>query len=278
MEFKPFFSIITPTYNRAFCLWRAVQSVLNQTYPFFELIIVDDGSTDDTEKLVSIFSDPRIKYIKMAKNSGPSVARNIGLKKSSGKYIAYLDSDNAWYPEFLEVMNKAAINNKEKVLFFSKKNYRLILVDEKGGRNSVRDEFSNSEKYFDLKRLWHRRIMIDTNIMCHKRNEIMELGGWDESLGFWEDWELSLRLSNEYPNGFLFINRVMLDYEQNIDLKEADKVFKFWEIEEEKIFKKHKNNPLLEGQTWFPPGEGNKSTLGVVEYLKNKHKVKKTKR
>lgn len=270
-DFKPKFTVITATYNRAFVLWRAIQSVLAQTYPFFELLIIDDASEDETSKLIRQFSDPRIRYSKLKKNSGPSAARNFGLKKARGEYIAYLDSDNAWHPEFLEAMHKAYAKHPEKVLVFCKKNYRLILVDENGEEQAVRDEFSRSNEYFDLKRLWHRRIMIDTNSMCHKREEIIELGGWDEEIKFWEDWELTLRISKKYPDGFLYLNRALLDYEQKLDLDKADEIFRMWEREEEKVFKKHEGYPLLKGQTWFPPKKGNKSTLGVIEYLRNKH-------
>ena len=271
MEYKPKISVITPTYNRCYSLWRSIESVLRQTYPFFELLIIDDGSTDDTEKLIGEFSDPRIKYYKLEKNKGVSFARNYGLKKSQGEFVAYLDSDNSWHSEFLETMIKGYERNPEKVLLFCKKNYRLTLIDENNKEIKVRDEFTKSEKYFDLKRLWHRRIMIDTNTMCHRRKEVLKLDGWDENLGFWEDWELTLRISKEYPDGFMYLNRALLDYEQKIDLKNAEKTFAFWEREEEKIFNKHKDSPLLQGQSWFPPKKGNKSTLGVIEYLRNKH-------
>ena len=271
-SYKPIFTVITPTYNRCYILWRAIQSVLGQTFPFFEFLIIDDASTDDTERQVKIFTDPRIRYFKLKKNKGPAAARNYGLKKARGEYVAYLDSDNEWNKEFLEVMHNGFLKNKDKVLFFCKKNYRLILTNEKGERKSIRDEFSNHRKYFDLKRLWHRRILIDTNTMCHKRKDVIKLGGWDEKLGFWEDWELTLRISEKYPKGFMYLNRTLLNYEQEIDLTKAWDIFKFWEKEETKIFKKYKGNTLLEGQNWFPPQKGNKSTLGVIEYLKNKKK------
>jgi glycosyltransferase involved in cell wall biosynthesis len=274
MDYKPVFSVIMPTHNRCYVIWKAVQSVLNQTYPFFELLIIDDASTDDTAKLMKEFTDPRIKYFKLSnkKPKGASYARNYGLKKAKGEFIAYLDSDNAWHNEFLEVMYKSFKKYPNKILLFCKKNYRLILIDEKNNEKSIRDELTNHRKFFDLKRLWHRRILIDTNTMCHKRKEIIKLGGWDEGIKFWEDWELALRISTKYPKGFLYINRTLLDYEQKINLKKADEIFAFWEKEEAKVFNKYKGNPLLEGQTWFPPQKYNKSTLGVIEYLKNKHK------
>jgi len=270
-DYQPKFSVITATYNRCYVLWRAIQSVLAQTFPFFELLIVDDGSKDETEKLVKQFSDPRIRYFRLPKNKGASAARNFGLKKARGQLIAYLDSDNTWYNDFLEVMNNAFAKRKDKVLIFCKKNYRLTLK-EADGEKRVRDEFSYARRYFDLKRLWQRRILIDTNAMCHRREEIIKLGGWDEKIKFWEDWELALRVSTKYPKGFFYLNRTLLDYEQVIDITDAEKTFRLWEREEKKIFNKYKGHPLLKDQNWFPPQPGNKSTLGVIEYLRQKHR------
>jgi glycosyltransferase involved in cell wall biosynthesis len=278
--YQPTFTVITPTHNRCYILWRAVQSVLNQTYPFFELIIIDDNSRDETAKLVGQFGDPRIRYYKIhasarsarRKNMGASAARNFGLKKAKGQFIAYLDSDNAWYPEYLESMHKAFLKHKDKILIFCKKNYRLTLIEKGGREKKVRDETTYTRRYFDLKRLWHRRIIIDTNSMCHRKNEIIKLGGWDENLGFWEDWELTLRISKKFPQGFFYLNRALLDYEQKIDLSDAKNSLKLWAREEKKIFKKHQGHPLLSGQTWFPPQKGNKSTLGVIEFLKENYK------
>ena len=271
MNYHPKFSVITATRNRCHVLWRAIQSVLAQTYPFFELLIIDDASSDKTSELIKQFKDPRVRYFKLNKNVGGAAARNYGLRKARGELIAYLDDDNAWYPEFLESMRKAFEKNKNKVLVFCKKNYRLTLIEKNGKEVRVRDELTGHRKYFDLKRLWHRRIMIDTNSMCHRKNEIIKLGGWDEKLKFWEDWELTLRVSKKYPKGFLYINRALLDYEQKIDLSRARETFRMWEAEEKKIFNKHKGYPLLEGQSWFPPEKGNKSTLGVIDYLRGKH-------
>ena len=275
MKEKQLFSVIIPTYNRCYVLWRAVQSVLSQTYPYFELFVVDDGSGDDTQKLISQFSDPRICYIRLGKNAGATAARNVALRKSRGEYIAYLDSDNRWSDDYLEVMKNGFANNPNKVLLFCKKNYRLRLLDERGGEVMLRDEFSNSRKFFDLKRLWQRKIMIDTSAMCHKRREIVDLGGWDESIDFWEDWELTLRVSEKYPDGFLYLNRTMLDYEQVIDVANADGVFKKWEKAERQIFGKYCDHELLKDQSWFPPRPGNKSTLGVIEFLREKKKALK---
>lgn len=99
----PTVSVIISTYNRASLLTRALQSVLNQTYRDFEVIIVDDCSTDNTETVIKEYKDSRILYIHLNQNSGSSAKpRNVGLSKATGKYVALLDSDDEWLPEKLE--------------------------------------------------------------------------------------------------------------------------------------------------------------------------------
>ena len=95
-------SIILPTYNRAALLPRSIESVLGQTYGDFELIVVDDGSQDDSAAVVARFADKRIHYLRLARNGGVSAARNAGLAEAAGKYIAFQDSDDEWMAEKLE--------------------------------------------------------------------------------------------------------------------------------------------------------------------------------
>lgn len=267
------FSIILPTYNRCFVLWRAIQSIIAQTYPFWELIIVDDGSTDDTAKLVSQFTDPRITYIRLKKNVGPAAARNAGLKKVKNDYIAYLDSDNEWYRDYLEVMANTFRRYPDKVLAFAKKNYRLTIEGlKKGGATSLRDEWTNHRKYFDNKRLWQRKIIIDVNTLAHKKSILKKVGKWDEQLDFWEDFEFTLRVSKNFSDGIIYINRTLVDYEQKLNLKEKDKVFSLWQKAEKLIYQKHKDNPLMKDQEWYPPSVSYKSTENVVKFLTSKKK------
>jgi glycosyltransferase involved in cell wall biosynthesis len=97
----PALSIVLPTYNRADTLPRSIASVLNQSYDDFELIIVDDGSTDGTSMVVGGVNDVRIKYIKLDGNRGQSVARNVGIAASKAGLIAFQDSDDVWHPDKL---------------------------------------------------------------------------------------------------------------------------------------------------------------------------------
>lgn len=96
-------SIVMPSYNTAKYITETVESVLRQTYPFWELIIVDDCSTDETDKLVKPYlADARVRYLKNNHNSGAAVSRNHALREAKGKWIAFLDSDDIWLPEKLE--------------------------------------------------------------------------------------------------------------------------------------------------------------------------------
>lgn len=95
-------SIITPTYNCGRFIADTIRSVLAQTYSHWEMIIVDDCSTDDTTAVVSEFSDDRIQYHRLSQNSGAAVARTVAMEKASGTYMAFLDSDDLWMPDKLE--------------------------------------------------------------------------------------------------------------------------------------------------------------------------------
>ena len=98
------FSVILPTYNRAKFIEGAINSVLNQDYLNWELIIIDNFSTDNTQTLVEKFNDQRIKYVKYKNNGIIAKARNYGIKLSNGNYLAFLDSDDWWYPKKLTTM------------------------------------------------------------------------------------------------------------------------------------------------------------------------------
>lgn len=105
-------SIVMPSYNTGNLIADSIKSVLSQTYHNWELIVVDDCSSDDTDEVVSLFADERIKYIKNDKNSGAAVSRNRALKEAKGKWVAFLDSDDLWFPEKLEKQINFMKSNK----------------------------------------------------------------------------------------------------------------------------------------------------------------------
>lgn len=109
------FSVILPTYNRASLVQRAIRSVLGQTYDDFELLVVDDMSTDQTAEVVRGLRDDRIQYVRRAQNGGVAATRNTGIRLARGKYIALLDDDDEYYERFLERMHDAFETSSERV-------------------------------------------------------------------------------------------------------------------------------------------------------------------
>ena len=111
----PFFTVIMPTYNRAKYIKKALNSVLNQTFKSWEIIIVDNNSTDKTEEIVTNFKDKRIKFYRISNNGVIAVSRNYGIIKSSGKYLAFLDSDDWWRSSKLELCYNEILKGKKFV-------------------------------------------------------------------------------------------------------------------------------------------------------------------
>ena len=125
-------SVILPTYNRAKEIPKSIESILNQTYQNFELIIIDDGSTDNTQEVVARYQDKRIRYIKnMTSKHGVSVARNIGIRESVGKYITFNDSDDVFYPDKLEKQLAFLESEKADVTFCAVCKNKQIIPDLK---------------------------------------------------------------------------------------------------------------------------------------------------
>ena len=110
-------SVIIPTYNRGNIIENSITSILNQTYKNWEVLIIDDGSTDNTKEVIDKFEDKRIKYIKIKKNLGSPNARNIGIGKATGKFISFQDSDDIFYPNKLELQLNNMINQKSHLDF-----------------------------------------------------------------------------------------------------------------------------------------------------------------
>lgn len=105
-------SIITPTYNCGRFIAKTIECVLAQNYPHWEMLIIDDCSTDDTSEIVSQYNDPRIKYHCLERNSGAAIARNTALRIAQGQWIAFLDSDDLWSPDKLKLQLKFMVDNK----------------------------------------------------------------------------------------------------------------------------------------------------------------------
>ena len=185
----PHVSVILPTYNRAHLVERALASVLNQGYRDFELLVVDDGSRDDTANVVQNMSDPRIRYIRHETNRGVSAARNTGIKAAQGYYIGFQDSDDYWLPTKLEEQVTLLHKFPEVGVVYTS------LVKKCGDREVIVPERNASIKSGSITNELLFRNLVGTPTALVKRALFGEYGGFDETMSCYEDWELWLRLS-----------------------------------------------------------------------------------
>lgn len=205
---KPQVSIIIPTYNRAYILSRAIDSVLAQTYDNFELIIVDDGSTDNTRELVDSYKDSRICYYYTKLNNGASAARNFGIEKATCDYIAFEDSDDAWHPTKLQRQMELMLSDLTCDYGFV---YHKIAYDMGEGRTAIlpSEQVPLEAKSGDI----YKQMLLDNLVDCPallvKKSCLNEVGVFDTSLKALEDYDLALRLAARYKAGF--IDEVLLD-------------------------------------------------------------------
>ena len=176
------------TYNRQHLLGQAIQSVIYQTYSDFELIVVDDGSTDSTSEVLNQFSDPRIRYV-YQDNRGLSAARNTGLRLAMGEFICFLDDDDCFLPNKLETQVKALENDATIGLVAS----GYFKVHENG---CAIEEIRSWEHYpvLDLNTLLFYCPFL-THAVLIRRSLLEQIGGFDENLIIIEDWDCWLRLA-----------------------------------------------------------------------------------
>ncbi|WP_299238949.1 glycosyltransferase family 2 protein [Sulfurihydrogenibium sp.] len=136
MSKKDLVSVIMPNYNRAKYISEAIESVISQTYPIWELMIIDDCSTDNSVNIIEeyVAKDERIKLIRLPKNSGPAIARNTGIEVASGRYIAFLDSDDVWLPYKLEKQVKFMRENNLSLVYSA-----YYIIDKYGFVKGIRN-------------------------------------------------------------------------------------------------------------------------------------------
>ena len=187
-ENQPLISVVMPVYNRKDVVMNAIDSVLSQTYENFELIVVDDASTDGTTELLKEIDHDKVRVIYHEKNKYASGARNTGLKESKGELIAYLDSDNLWDERYLEATVGAFLCLPDAGGIYSAQ-YRFETYDS----NPFAVQFSALNKS-----LLHNHNFVDMNCFAHRKSVCNKIDGFDETIKGADDWDLILKISNEY--------------------------------------------------------------------------------
>lgn len=184
---NPLVSIVIPCYNQGNFIAETINSVLAQTYDHLEIIIVNDGSTDNSDEIIQkiIKENPQIIDLK-TENGGVSKARNIGIDTATGEYILPLDADDLINPKYIELAITEFINNPE-----------LIIVTAKGKFFGKEEGDWNLED-FSMKKMLHGNVIFCPSFF--KKTDWKKIGGFDETMTHLEDWDFFIRLSATNPN------------------------------------------------------------------------------
>jgi glycosyltransferase involved in cell wall biosynthesis len=184
----PLVSVVIPSYNRGYCVEACIDSVLAQTLGDFEIIVVDDASGDDTRERVAAIGDPRIAYVALASNQGGAVARNTGIRRARGEFVAFLDSDDLWLPDKLarQVEGLRRLGPRCGLSYTW-----LCCVDDDGAETLRIHPDIDGDCFQQM--LVSNFIGSFSNLMV-RRDLLVEAGGLDEAFRSCQDWDLFIRL------------------------------------------------------------------------------------
>lgn len=219
----PLVSVVIPTFNRKCFLGEAIESVLNQSYKNVEMLVVDDGSTDNTSELmVAYASNPQIRYFRQ-ENQGQSVARNLALTHAKGDFICFLDSDNRWLPEKLEKSLRVFAQRPEVGVVYGD----IITIDEQGQEVTRQNMTRHSGR---ITKYLFRDNCVSMNTSMTRRICFDEMGGMEQGRRAADDYELWLRLSVRYE--FFYLPEFLAEYRVMADQISSNKDRRFQSNEE----------------------------------------------
>jgi glycosyltransferase involved in cell wall biosynthesis len=184
----PFISIILPTYNRAHLVIETIDSILNQSYIHWELIVIDDGSDDDTATLICKIKDDRIKYFKLNHTGKLGEVRNAGLEKATGELIAFADSDDLWRYDKLAIQVRLLQEHKQAKFIISDGE----VFGEINGASAPRESFFEGSLVWPI--LQEKRFVFYTPSWLFRRNALESVGMIDETLSGGSEFEFFLRM------------------------------------------------------------------------------------
>jgi glycosyltransferase involved in cell wall biosynthesis len=185
---SPYFSVVLPTHNRAEMLREAIQSILNQTFTDFEVIVVDDHSSDHTAEVVASFADPRINYILNDHIRGGAGTRNAGIFRAKGEWVAFLDDDDLWLPEKLQLQYERILTASQDVgLVYS--GYTVVIGD-----NRSYTRMAQKEGWLLQELLYHNFIAGFYSVVIRK-DLLWAVNGLDEAFPASQDIELYIRIA-----------------------------------------------------------------------------------
>jgi len=205
---NPCVSVIIPTFNRKKLIIKAIDSVMKQSFQNFEILVVDDASTDDTENVIMQLNNNKVKYYKLDKNSGQCVARNFGIGKAVGKYIAFLDSDDEWLPEKLKLQVSCFDNGHDNLGAVYGYSYKKDTI------KNTTDLIQGNYHRGNIHNKFLEGFCPPTpSIFMVKKEVLQKVNGFDEHLITFVDLDLWLRVSKHFE--FDFVEEpLIIKYEQ----------------------------------------------------------------
>lgn len=195
-----FFSVIIPVYNKARFIQNTLTSVLNQQFSDFEVLVIDDGSTDESCSIIQAFEDPRIRLIKQT-NQGVSAARNAGIQEAKAPYIAFLDADDLWEPDHLETMHNYCLQFPDESLFNTAKTIdtgHQLIPAHYAITHTADYELVN---FFEASRI---EPAIWTSSVVIKKSALDRVGNFDTSIKSGQDLDLWIRLGMHFQVVFIW--------------------------------------------------------------------------
>lgn len=187
-------TVILPTFNRGDLLTRSVESVLSQTYKNFELLIIDDGSSDHTDQVIKQWSDHRVRYIQLPYNHGQAAARNIGIAMTETRCVAFQDSDDTWVADKLEKQILTLKNNPDAAAVYGD----LLRIHAEGDPVRIEAPTLRRGILFDSRSSMYASYGIGIQTCLFKTDILKQFNGFEERLQSLEDLDLLMRITRKY--------------------------------------------------------------------------------
>lgn len=191
----PFFSVIIPVFNKEKFIEATIKSALNQTFRDFEILIINDGSTDNSNQIIEKFDDSRIRYF-YKENAGVSSARNDGIEKALANHITFLDADDYWYPHFLAEMFKIIPNYPEQQVFSAAIEIETSRKVIPASYSIVKNSDYEIVNYFTAS---SKETVICTSCAVFHKNVFEETGNFDIEVKSGQDTDMWIRIGMNYP-------------------------------------------------------------------------------
>ena len=207
----PFFSVIIPLFNKEKFIEATLKSVLNQTFIDFEILIINDGSTDNSATIIEGFDDPRISYF-LKENAGVSSARNDGIEKAQSNYISFIDADDYWYPDFLEEMFKIIQNYPQQKAFSAAIEIETSKKVIPASYSIIRTNDCEIVNYFTAST---KETVICTSCAVFHKSIFEEIGNFDLTVKSGQDTDMWIRIGINHPVVFSWKILARYIYDKN---------------------------------------------------------------